>query len=177
MPTRAEYLSLPGSHFEKLLSKWLFTNPLYILVISLVFLFLHWLFNPLWIYWGDRTSLEIFTSSNYWKLIGVFFIIHSVFMLGSIAFNNNALLKTFLSLIAVAAIVVVCNVTVFRIIWSEYFDSLFHFAPIEGAFRFGKNYNSPDEMPQIRFAVFAFKYILAPVLWVASYFKLTEKAV
>ncbi len=177
MPTRAEYLSLPGSHLEKIVSKWIFTNPAYILAISLLFLFLHWLFNPLWIYWGDRTTLEIFTSNTYWKLVGVFFIVHSIFMLGSIAFNKNALLKTFISLVAVAAVVIVLNLTFFRIIWSEYFDSLFHFAPIEGTFKFGKNYNSPDEMPQIRLLVFAFKYVLAPALWVASYFKLTEKEV
>lgn len=176
--TRAEYLSLPGSSLEKITVKWLYTNLFVIIAVTGIFLILGSLFMPIIDnFQMNEYSNEILTSKSYWNLVGVYFIVHSVFFFGSIAFNRGAIIKTLLYLIAITAIVaIICGVW-FRIVYAEYFDSLWHMTPPEGTSGFGNKYSSPDEMPQVKFIIFAFKYILAPVLWVASIFKLSEKEV
>ena len=174
--TRAHYLSLPGSSLEKMIVKWLYTNPIFILVTSLVLMVLASLFMPiLGNFTGHYYTNEIFTSTFYWKITGIYFIIHSVFFLGSIAFNRVSFVKTILSLIVVTAVLLVVNAFFFRIAYYDYFDGMFNFSPPYDEVGFGVKYREPSEMPQVRFFIFIFKYLLAPVLWVASLFKLSEK--
>ena len=178
LTTRAEYLSLPASSLEKVVVKWLYTNPFVIIAVTAVFLVIGSLFMPIIDnFLVNGYSNEILTSKSYWNLVGVYFIVHSIFFFGSIAFNRGAIIKTLLYLLAIAAIVgIICGIW-FRIVYAEYFDGLWRMTPPEGTSGFGNKYSSPEEMPQVKFAIFAFKYLLAPVLWVASIFKLSEKEV
>lgn len=179
LPTRAEYLAMPGSSLEKLVVKWLFTNPIYILLVSLMILILSSILTPIVEQWvGHPYQNEIFNSREYWTLTGVFFITHSIFLFGSIAFNRLSLIKTLVALILIALCIGVVNAIWFRIVWSDMFETLFRVKEISnGNLEFGVNYHNPDEMWQVKFWKFAFKYLLAPVLWVASLFKLSEKEV
>lgn len=174
---RAAYLSLPASHFEKLLSKWISTNPAFIMAISLLFLILSLILSPLWTMWGSHLSNEIFTSANYWKIVGHYFIIHSIFFLGSIAFNKNSLFKTLVALLLFAVLTGFINLLFFRIVWYDYFDGLWMVKNMEGSASFGSYLENPEEIPQVKIIIFLFHYVMAPVLWVVSFFKLIEKEV
>lgn len=178
LQSRAQFLSIPASSLEKWSVKWLFTNPIYILITSLVFLILASIFIPIIEYWSPGFyENEIFTSIVYWRLVGIYFIIHSIFFIGSIVFNRGAFVKTLLTLIVVAVILAAINMIFFRIIFHEYFDSLFRMNPPHGNVDFGVKYKNFDDIPQIKFFIFIFKYLLAPVIWVASLFKLSEKEI
>jgi hypothetical protein len=178
LPTRAEYLALPGSSLEKLSVKWLISNPLFILMISLMMALATSIFGPIIAkFGGSPYTNEIFFSRDYWNLVGIYFVIHSIFLLGSIAFNKYAVVKTILVLLIALAVVVILNALFFRIVYADMFDSLFQLKPIEGDRQFGDKYDNPGEMWQIKFFIFVFKYLLAPVVWVASLFKLSEKEV
>ncbi len=175
---RAQYLSLPGSSLEKVLVKWFYSNPLFIAVTSLIFYIVAQVFMRIQGTWTGNTYVnEIFVSDLYWRLVGVYFIIHSVFFLGSIVFNRGAIFKTLVVLLLIAMVIILINAVWFRILFAEYFDSFWSMTPRDGNINFGNKYQQFDDIPQIKFFVFAFKFILAPVLWVASIFKLSEKEV
>jgi len=179
LSTRAEFLALPGSSLEKISIKWFFTNPLFILLASLLILVSSYLFVPIIHQFGGHAyNNEILFSKEYWNVVGVYFVLHSIFFFGSIAFNRVSIIKTLVALILIGLVVALLNGLWFRIVWADMFDSFFHFQEVHNGTReFGVNYESPDEMWQVRFWQFAFKYLLAPVLWVASLFKFSEKEV
>ncbi|WP_235295702.1 hypothetical protein [Portibacter marinus] len=176
--TRAAFLALPGSSFEKTFVKWLFTNPIFILTISLLILVASLIFTPLiHKFGGDAYMNEIFLSEHYWRIVGIYFIVHSIFFFGSIAFNRVAGIQTIVFLILLGIVSAILCAIFFRIVWADMFSGLFTFAPQEGNFRFGDGSREPEDMWQVQFFIFAFKYLLAPALWAASIFKLSEKQV
>ncbi|WP_235293081.1 hypothetical protein [Portibacter lacus] len=178
LSTRAEFLALPGSSLEKITIKWLYTNPIFILTTSLlVFILASLLMPAMDRFVGQEYVNEIFTSRIYWNLVGIYFILHSIFFFGSIAFNKTSWIKTVLAVMIIALVIAALNAVWFRIVWADMFDGLFHVAEVNKRTEFGVNHEDPADMWQIKFFIFAFKYLLAPVLWVASLFKLSEKEV
>lgn len=108
LTTRSEYLSLPASSLEKLIVKWLYTNPFVIIAVTATFLVIGSLFMPIIDnFLMNGYSNEILTSKSYWNLVGVYFVVHSIFFFGSIAFNRGAIIKTLLYLLAIAAVVAI----------------------------------------------------------------------
>ena len=175
---KAEFLALPASSLEKVLVKLIYSGLFYAILLSILYFALGLISTSfLSSIRGHEYEIGIFNSKNYWTVVGLFFIIHSVFFFGSVAFDKFSLIKTLLVLVILALVVGIIGLIWFRIVFAEYFAGNF-FKPdllIESNMDFGINYRDPSEMPQVKLLIFCFKYIMAPVLWVASIFKLSEK--
>lgn len=178
LPTRAEYLALPGSSLEKVFVKWLFTNPIFILVFTSFFWLITSLLAP---YIADIRGYTyesgLFSSNAFWNLVGIYFIIHSIFFFGSIAFNRVPIVLTILSVLVIVLALGAINALFFRLVWANIFDGLFTVNMDGHLLEFGDRYDNPSQMWQVQFFIFAFKFLLAPVLWIASIFKFSEKQV
>jgi len=116
------YLGVPASHFEKYLSKWFVTGPLYILgamaVLALTALLVK---VKLAIYPGTSldlgTMLQTMTPSN----IAEFMVPHAAFLLGAIAFKRLAFWKTMLTIFVTFFAWVVFTGFSFRVMFAKYF--------------------------------------------------------
>ncbi len=178
VPLRAEFLALPGSSLEKVFVKWTVTNPIFLLVFTIFFWVIASILMPFIANLrGFTYANDLFVVQEFWNLVGIFFILHSIFFFGSIAFNKVPIVLTIASVVVIGLVVALLSGLWLRIVWADFFDTLFTFSKRVEGLSFGVNYNDPTEMWQLKFFSFAFKYLLAPVLWVASIFKFSEKQV
>ncbi|MBW6478460.1 MAG: hypothetical protein K0B37_03460 [Bacteroidales bacterium] len=170
-PARGQfYLILPATTFEKLLSNWLLSSIVYVLVahimLSLVLLIAGLLSAAIF-----STSLDFynpFTEAGF-KNMGVYLVTQSIFFLGALYFRKNNMLKTLLSIFAV-------------IVALGMIASLFGWI-ILGEFNQINEENLPPQglefftitIPNI--AKYLFWGLTAPFFLVVSYFKLKEREV
>ena len=185
------YLTLPGSMFEKALSKLLMTSVGFGLgslifmtavaavsesIDTLVFGFGHGMFNPF-----DPSAL---------LNLGRYLLLQSVFLLGSIWFRKLAFVRTVLWIAIFAAGIAIVLAVVGRISFSNHM--VWNTVQASGARFGGWSFNfGGQNLPQI-FApgtaaygrLMVFKtiadvgcYALAPVAWLATYFRLHETEV
>jgi hypothetical protein len=182
------YLTLPASPFEKLASKLLSTSVGFALgslvfftataaasdgINRLIFGTGHGFFNPF-----DRTVLDA---------VGVYLLTQSLFLLGSVWFRKLALVKTVLwtSLIVIGIVVVAAVFA--RFVLAEHF--VWDRVQAGGVRIGGWSLNWSDAFLKSRFGpgsggypgLMAFKtigevlcYAMAPVCWLAAYFRLKE---
>ncbi len=92
---RADYLSIPASNFEKVLSKWLYSLPLFLIVVSFIFLFYESVYIGIY---GDsftEEGLQIATRMKYLVLhfVSLYVVGHSVAFFFSFLFNSFAAIK------------------------------------------------------------------------------------
>ncbi len=170
-PARGQfYLILPANTFEKLLSNWLLTSVIYILVAQ-VLLSLVLIISGLLSALIFSTQIEFynpFTEAGF-KNMGIYVVTQSIFFLGALYFRKNNMLKTLLSLFVI--IVVISTVS-----------GLFGWI-ILGEFNQINEENLPpqrlelftDTIPQI--ARVLFWGLTAPFFLIVSYFKLKEREV
>ena len=130
-PTERQfYLQLPASNLEKFVSRWLLTGIVY--TIGLVAYY--WLYS-LFANWIGISFYEhqfdAFTPFRGNILIAIksYLAAHTIFLAGAAAFKRFAFFKTLFAAIVLAAIVALCGLTSFRIIFADLFDGLFHFRP------------------------------------------------
>jgi len=178
VPSRAEYLSLPASSLEKVLVKWLYTGPIFLVAFTLLFWILASLFMPfISDLRGYEFSSPLFVTIPFWNLVGIYSVVQTIFIFGSITFNKVPAVLTVISIMLIALIALLICAIFFRMVWAEYFEGLYNFAEQSGNFRYGDGTSDPSEKWQVKFFIFAFKFLLAPVMFVASIFKLSEKHV
>ncbi len=114
--SRIHYLSLPASSLEKLLSKWLYTLPLYAISISFVI----WIFfkSYLWIF-GDILPMEVWPIAERLETVLSFAFLklyvfgHAVAFFCSFYFNNYVAIKGALASI-IAFLGAACLWAIFR---------------------------------------------------------------
>lgn len=94
-----QFLTLPASSFEKLLSAWLNTTVLFT-IISIVAFHIAYPLSMLFSAWWFKTSVEWVNIFEYeiWKVIIGYFLIHTIFLFGSVYFKGKNFFKTIFSL-------------------------------------------------------------------------------
>ncbi len=173
--SRMTYLSLPASAFEKYTSKFLITNFGYLIFTTLVY----WLFTIL----SNAISEAYFNFSfqqfnpfreHYPIIILIYITTHSIFFLGSIAFNRFAVFKTFLSILVTYLILAVILYLGVRIIFYNIFDGFFHV-------RQDVLYRPNDQLIHFlehslaKISIYISCFIITPLILAAGYFKLKER--
>jgi hypothetical protein len=98
---RYHYLMLPVSSFERLLSRYLLTGPLFVLYGTLAFLAFDFVGKQLVLmYWDVRHPLmSPFTVATRW-VVSSYLLAHVVMLIGAICFRTHAFLRTLLFLLA-----------------------------------------------------------------------------
>jgi len=117
------YLGLPSSALEKYFAKWVVSGPLYFLaVIALVSLAAFLILGALSLYQGVGLNMDhvyrVLTGYAIWPYI----VIHSIFLLGAIAFRRYNFWKTILMLFASGIALSFLMYFIMRVVFHEYAD-------------------------------------------------------
>jgi hypothetical protein len=118
---RYRYLLLPISNFERYLSRYLLTGPLFVIFMIVAFTIMDWSGN-LVTQWILETSEPLFNqfSKLTWWTVYVYLALHAIMFTGAICFRSYALVKTVLTTMLVCAGVPASVYLAMRIF---YFDS------------------------------------------------------
>ena len=170
------YLSLPASTFEKFLSKWLITAIIFPIIAALLF----WIYSKI----GDTIFLNHVEETNYtpWKItdwwsiffLKLYFVLQSIYLIGAIAFQKYTFFKTSLTVWLVCIISAVIFVVLFRIVFNEFFETLFQprtdimWTTSDQVSHFMENTFQP-------ILINACWFLVAPIMWTVGFFKLKEK--
>ena len=167
------YLTLPASTLEKLISKWLLS--------SIVFIIVSYVGMQLVVLLGALISMALFevefhiinfAKADFMLEAARYLVIHSIFFLGACAFRNHNFLKTVLAIFVVGAVVSVFTIIVAYllpgksiIVNPEYVSSL-------------ESLNSSGFLSTVdQISEIVKWYVIAPFFLIVSYFKLTERQV
>lgn len=116
------YMAIPASHFEKYLSKWLSTGPLYMIGAMLLIAITAVISKMLLaIYPGVSMDLgQVFSELKVSRVTG-YLIPHAIFLLGSIAFKRLAFWKTLLAMFATLMAWAIFTGFSFRLLFAKFF--------------------------------------------------------
>jgi hypothetical protein len=173
VPARSQFfLTLPATTSEKLLSHWLITSVLFIIIANVLLTLILLLPNLVAAAaWNSPISVfNPFTQANL-RLMSIYVVIQSIFFLGAIYFRHNNFLKTILSLFVISIIV---NIIGFIIMYLAFGATGFqgnNFELVDPDFAFSMERIFPLTMKIIFYA------IIVPFCLVVSYFKLKEREV
>jgi len=168
-----QYLTLPASTLEKLISQWLFSAILYVVISYIVVQIIAFI--------GGIVSSTLFQFDFHWlnltqfefpKIAAIYIVIHSIFFLGACYFKNYNFIKTLLSVFILGATVFVISIAAAYLLfgqsgfsestlWMQTNSELPHFITVE--------------LPTVIETIFW--YGLAPFFLIVSYFKLKERQV
>ncbi|MDR3652791.1 MAG: hypothetical protein P4L34_07460 [Paludibacter sp.] len=184
-PGGMHYLLIPATHTEKLIINILLSTFYFFVMILVTYV----IGTTIGTYLGNLI-FGTYNSVNYellngsisipWKdltvhstgLIDIFFLfalIQSIFMLGSVYFNRNAIGKTFLALNGIGFIIGIMEMFIIKFSFGSYhFDGNTVYLTIFSNENFFSGYLTAAKI---------FKILLIPFLWVISYYRLTEKQV
>lgn len=166
-----QYLTLPATTLEKLVSVWLLTSIIYVLM-SLVLLGLLVIICNLFALFVGSSSVSFGTLMSFpiWKIIWIFLVTQSIFLLGSCYFRKNNFLKTLLALFVIGFILgIYGTINGFIFVGSE-FQGISNDQMNGAMTEFMEN-----TFPKI--IAFLFNYLLAPFFYVVSYYVLKERQV
>ncbi len=161
-------LTLPASHFEKFLVAWLFSLPVFLAVFTAAFYLADWValsLSP-----ATDTLLNIFTAKEAPGLLAFFLVLHGVALWGSIFFTRQQFLKTAFGLALLSIVGAVVNFQVMKALIGPAVQAVFPFGSVN-------LYNSaPVTLPDSQEHWFNWlPLVLAGLLWLAAYARLTEK--
>ena len=171
-PSAQFYLMLPTSHLEKLISKLLITSIGFVILLlaamtffSYVNGFLYWMFTGNQVLYFQRLS-----ASNLFN-IKAYLVVQSIFLLGSIAFRTMPFLKTsfVLILLPILFLILLTIFLGFPFYNKTVLEQLFKYS-ITSDMDLGDAFET-----YFTVAKWLFWLLLAPIMWIAAYFKLTEK--
>jgi len=187
-PGGMHYLLIPATHLEKLVANILLSTVYFFGMILLTFSIgniigtnlINVLFNQ-----TNSISWDMFSLSNthsignipsafgspFIGMIFIFFIIQSVFLLGSIYFKRGGLGRTMLSIFGFFLLLVIIELFMAKIMFGSF--------SVTDNMMASLNF-SPENSPTIKIIEYLFKIVnclLTPFLWVVTYFRLTEKQV
>jgi hypothetical protein len=158
------YLTLPVSTLEKMVGSWILTSPLYILVFSVVG-YLIYLIPTVMV--GDSYPVPRFFNRDYFRVIGSYLVIQTLFFLGAAYFRKYNFLKTLLS---VFLFQIAIGLYTALLVWLLFNGSV-NDRDLDSGFK------GVIENTVPRIAHIFFWYILGPFLLIVSYFSLKEREV
>ncbi len=167
------FLTLPVSINERLAAAWLLTGILFPIVSLLIMAAIVLLANLIMNLTVDMAPFQSVFSPTSLKLIKIYVITQSLFLLGAVYFRKNNFLKTLLALIVVSLIL---NIYTGLVGWA-----LFGSLNSEGMHIDGNNISPAmnqlftDHIPNM--ARFVFNYLTLPFFLVTTWFGLKERQV
>lgn len=165
------YLTLPASALEKLSAAWLVTSLFYV-VFSLVLLFI---LNVYYIIIAEVFTSQSLPMVNIFSLevlkpFGIYMVVQSGFLLGSIYFRKVNFLKTILAFFVFNIVIAIYVGVLVKILFNQFaIDNNMMNHSIELKFTF--------ENQIVPIAKFLFWFALAPFFLTVSYFRLKERQV
>jgi hypothetical protein len=166
-----QYLTLPASTFEKLLSVWLLTSVIYV-CLSLVFIAVIALIGNLFaiIIGAGTQGISSMMQIPLFTLVGIYLITQTLFLLGSCYFKKNNFLKTLLA-IFVFGMALSIYASINGIVILHSFSINVNDQNISETFRYFMGNTFPFIMKLV------FEFLVAPFFFVASYYVLKERQV
>ena len=176
------WLTLPGSTFEKMLSRLLISSIFYALLLTLIY--------PILAIVSEAFNLALFGirhdffnpfTDHVLRAIPYYLIIQSIFFAGATSFRKHPFAKTLLSLALFQISLSILTLILLRLFFGSYFDSIQNISFNERDLINFSGY-SMDTLTGfagfvINLAKIFFWGILAPFFYILSYFKLSEKEV
>ena len=172
------YLSTPSSHLEKFSSKLFLSTIAYTMITMVVFTIMSFVATFLVELRNgtDSQSFNPFLGKNV-ELVRFYLIIQSVFLLGAVMYVRGAFLKTIATVIGIGF--------VFSIVWATVgLGAISQYLPFNGNFDISISDVDLDKdnlEASFKWYLYLIKWffllVLAPLMWIITYFKLTEKEV
>ena len=172
------YLTMPGSLLEKFAVKLLLTSIGWAILAVVVY----WIFSVLA---AGLTSLLLGMAHpvfdpfhrSVWWFVRLYIVTQSVTLFGAVYFRKLHLVKTILSITALAIVLALLAGGLARLVFTDYFrggwlsfdDSAFNFADGQ---RLEAFYSKVLDV-----IVFVFWWVIAPILWVAAFLRLRDTEV
>jgi len=175
-----QFLAEPTSNLEKIFVKWLYTLPLYILYISVIFIisylfYSRFLGNILNVVYVPLSELK---SKYYMYILNIYMIVHAVTFLSSIVFKKYKIPKIITLILFITIIANLIVVISARIIFREYIDS--YSISITPANMKDITLSS-DFIDGAELWLGRLPYLLTlvavPYLWLITYYKMKEKQI
>ncbi|MDP4239855.1 MAG: hypothetical protein Q8904_10355 [Bacteroidota bacterium] len=185
-PNGIHYLLIPAKHVEKLTANIFLTTVYHFvmiiisycignLLVQLIYHFILKLEVPVnWDLFQVTNSLNIngviqATNQNvFWSVLGLFAFSQALFLLGSLYFQRNAILKTILSIVVIGIVLFNIQVFLFKTMWDvKYISNAILPALVM--------LNDSDLPPLVDKVFLLGSYLMLPFLWTVSYFRLSEK--
>lgn len=175
-PGRQFYLHLPASQLEKFTSKWLVTAIIFpLVIIALYQLIVNFMLSIK--YEGGNyfsiTPFELFHPDN-WILVKVYVVLQTIFLLGAVAFNRYAFLKTLFTLFVIGVTLAIFTFICVRLTFAEYWSG---FEPIGYGPKLNQGFQDWVEGPFTDTIEKLFWWVLGPLALVIGFIKLKEKEV
>lgn len=175
MRRAAPALLLPASHLEKYLVAWLFSLPVFLVVYLAVFLTL----DALVLQWAGHSyphlPHQLLDLTSSWRplltVVASYALIHALTLFGAIYFRSLHIIKTSFAVLGIAALVVVLNAQMWKLLAAELRPSV----PFGDVFVGGKDHISRIDLPYQLRLLAVLPLALAALLWAAAYARLTEK--
>jgi len=166
-----QYLTLPATTLEKLASIWILTSVSFV-IISLFIVVLVAILGNLFamIIGANTTSLNLLFSYPILHLLWIYFVIHSIFLLGSCYFKKNNFLKTLLTLFLIGIIISIYSFVNSLIFFGSTFHS-FNDQNLNGDLKVFMTNTFPIIIKIVA------GYIVAPFFILVSFFVLKERQV
>lgn len=166
---RLQFLSLPASNFEKILSRGIYS----LILVPLFVAASIWILSSFLI--TDGSSLgQTFGEEGMEYIPHVFILLHASTFLLALFFNKLVPFKVMISGAIVTLIFALIGVALFTLIFNEYFNNGFRRGP-DVNMTLSSNALQFFEYKLLPIGIFLLKFFLAPYLWVVSYFKMKEK--
>lgn len=169
------YVTLPASTLEKTAAKIFLTSLFYIIVSAVAYFIATTIMEGLtFLVFGRAHALfNPFSSTNLLNM-GIYLVVQSIFVFGSVYFKRMALAKTVLSLLAIIMMLSIFSGLVFALI---NIDTI-----IANGFWGFRSYSGTWTPPFVTLILgtvpgVIFWGLLAPLFWTLSYFRLKEKEV
>lgn len=168
---RIQYLGLPATNMEKLVSRSLYTHVLYPLFLTLVFVTSYQAFK--YFQMTEVLAKEFFEALPY--IMGAYFSLASFMLIFSIIFNNYVAPKAIIVSVIVYVVSVIIGAGIFRLIMNDLFHGM--------SLRNNRSMTLDSEAlePVGDVVLTLLKYFLLIVLpsflWIVAYFKMKEKEV
>lgn len=188
-PNGIQYLMVPATQVEKIISVLLLNTLYFVLMFSIVFSVGNLIGNFLEkIIYGlsDPVASQFFHSSsgfefnfqglkNIWVSFGVFATIQAIFTLGSLYFKRNAILKTLLGLFVVGVALGILEYFIFKITIGSVTETLNALNAVDFVWDETMLPETLTETWKVYWKISG--YLFIPFCWLVSYFRLTEKEI
>lgn len=166
------YISLPVSGFEKVLSTWLYSSVIFV-IIAIGFFYTAWYLASLLAFIltnTDFAALNLF-KAGLWKIIGLYFVVQPVFFLGAIYFKGNNFLKTLLALFVIVVAHSLFQSLVGLIVFGSFFTNSQSLYQTTWS---GTDFMENTLLPIVKVLGF---YVLPVFFLVVSFFRFNEREV
>jgi hypothetical protein len=159
------FLMLPASNLEKFIEHVFLTAVFYPLVLLLVYSCFYWILGVV-ILFVTHTFVLITTPFLYstWKIILIYIIVQSIFLVGAVYFKKYVFIKTILTLCVIGLIVVAFISLLAKLFFYSNYNEMTFVIP-----------HFPENIGDIFSTLYSlFLVLLAPFCWVITYFRMKE---